>query len=156
MSKHVILALVATLSRVMGDSFIHIPRTGGIAFRMQNTKMKLNVWHSARKPPPVCGYTILRNESDRYCSEWQFYGKRFLRKGRAVKGWRLKKVPASFADFVSDPSTHNTQLKILSGCNLYASDCVVNETTVEIVLRKIYSGCLKNTLSCAECKMHRE
>ena len=41
-----------------------------------------------------------------------------------------------------DNSTHNTQTKILSGCQLYDPHCKVNFDSVVRILRRIETGCL--------------
>ena len=122
-------------------TFIHIPRTGGIA-QIIHRAAPSHVWHSAHRPPPSCGHVLLRNETQRYCSEWKFYGIRFLVKNESVKGWRLRRPPTSFADFLADNSTHNSQVKILAGCNMYDYTCVINRSTVDTIIQKIHSGCI--------------
>ena len=62
--------------------FVHIPRTGGIGLLSEMRQRPFaRVWHTVRDGvPPRCKvFTLLRNETARYCSEWQFYGATFSR-----------------------------------------------------------------------------
>lgn len=127
-------------------TFVHIPRTAGISTR--NEFGFRNVWHSSHTAPPppneCTSSTSLRNETDRYCSEWGFYGLQFFARRVSVKGWTPHNgYHATFESFVNDSSTHNSQTKILSGCTLYDNHCCVNETSVEHIVARIRSGCLK-------------
>lgn len=126
-----------------GSIFVHIPRTGGLS--VQNTHYFSHVWHSQGVPVPTsCNVvTSLRNETDRYCSEWNFYGRRFFAQGDSVKGWMPKSLPTTFEQFANDASTHNTMVRILSGCQLYDDGCEVTEDTVQSILQKIKSGCIR-------------
>lgn len=122
--------------------FIHIPRSGGLSFRIHNNPTC--VWHDASSLPDVnCGtITTLRHPVDRYLSEWNFYGVMFFKKNMTVKGWKpANGFPASFEDFLNDNSTHNSITKILSGCQLY-SRCLVNKASVSHIIEKIKSNCL--------------
>ena len=129
-------------------TFVHIPRTGGIALLGNHSRRFpfVHIWHSNRALPPLCYvYTLLRNETERYCSEWRFYGTRFFMRNQTVKGWKPTRAgfPTSFEEFARDPSTHNTITKILSGCQLYSADCTVDETTVMDVVHRVRSGCIR-------------
>lgn len=121
---------------------LHIPRTGGIGIRGIHSFS--SVWHSAGPVPTSCNlFTALRNETDRYCSEWNFYGARFFAKNKSVKGWIPKSRPKTFQEFSNDSSTHNAMVRILSGCQLYDTSCVLTEGTVDAILSRVKNGCIR-------------
>ena len=123
--------------------FVHIPRTGGLGIR--STHNFSRIWHSYGSPAPTsCNViTSLRNETDRYCSEWNFYGRRFFAQGKSVKGWAPKSHPMTFESFARDKTTHNTMVRILSGCQMYDNECRVTEATVDSILKRIECGCIR-------------
>ena len=135
------VAELSAASRV----YLHIPRTGGLGVRASAAYVR--VWHDAMEaPPPVarCDVsTSLRDAAERYLSEWHFYGTHFFARGRTVKGWRPVKNTATFADDLSDSSTHNSMVKLLSGCQLYAAGCTVGAKDVERLVKLVASGCLR-------------
>lgn len=127
--------------------FIHVPRTGGLSFRSaaRELNIKLRVWHSNRKPPPMeCGcFTNIRNPVKRYISEWKFYGMKFFDKKRKLFGWIPKNgFPHSFEDYFNDTSTHNAFTKILSGCQMF-TDCPVTEKDIDTIVKRVNENCLK-------------
>ena len=127
-----------------GSIFIHIPRTGGLGICRAHACER--VWHSAGAAPKTSSCNIataLRNETERYCSEWNFYGVNFFSKNRTVKGWMPQRRPATFQQFYNDASTHNSMVRILSGCQLYDAGCVVTEDTVRSILARVATGCLR-------------
>lgn len=130
-----------------GDCFVHVPRTGGLSFLRSARKLNISIdsWHTSRKQPRTdCGcMTNIRDPVDRYISEWKFYGLRYFKKKKRLFGWQpAKGFPKSFYDFVQDTSTHNTMTKVLSGCQMY-SNCVVDEHSVQSIVQRVKSGCLK-------------
>ena len=134
---------------LVGTVFVHIPRTGGSSIRRE-AQTSLNVWHSALTSPPDADHcditTSLRNETARYCSEWGHYGLKFFAKDTTVKGWIPHNgFPHTFEEFLRDNSTHNSQTKILSGCQLYDSNCHVDVHSVARIVARIKSGCIRVT-----------
>ena len=125
-----------------GGTFIHIPRTGGLG--LESTYNFSKIWHSNLQPVPTsCTlFTSLRNETDRYCSEWHFYGEKFYVHDKSVKGWIPVSRPKTFEEFAADSSTHNSMVRILSGCQLYDNSCVLTEETVDSIVSKIKQHCI--------------
>ena len=133
--------------------FLHIPRTGGIGIRSNYAFS--SVWHSAGAVPTSCNlFTVLRNETERYCSEWNFYGKHFFAKNKSVKGWIPESRPKTFQEFSSDSSTHNSMVRILSGCQLYDKSCVLTEGTVDAILSRVKNGCIRILHSTGRRRIH--
>jgi len=126
-----------------GDTFVHIPRTGGLG--LGSTYNFSKIWHSNLQPVPTyCGiFTSLRNETDRYCSEWHFYGEQFYVHDKSVKGWIPKSRPKTFEEFAADSSTHNSMVRILSGCQLYDNSYKLTTATVDSIVSKINNNCIK-------------
>lgn len=154
----VALKLFSKIKQINGRRcFIHIPRTGGFTLRKlaKRSGVKLEVWHSNDVPPPLrCDcFTNIRNPIERYISEFKFYGMRKFAKNKKVFGWFPQHgAPKSFEDYVEDTSTHNSMTKILSGCQMY-TNCIVDETTVSMILDRIKSGCL-NVLETTKLPIH--
>jgi len=125
-----------------GGIFLHIPRTGGIGIR--DTYTFPEIWHGAYAVPTSCNIvTALRNETDRYCSEWNFYGENFFIQNKTVKGWIPDSRPKTFEEFANDSSTHNSMVRILSGCQLYDNSCTLTEDTVDAILVRVKNGCIR-------------
>ena len=137
--------------------FLHIPKTAGLSVRKD--QVWESVWHSRGVPvPPIerCNVaTSLRDAARRYVSEWHHYGRQFAA-GATVKGWfpagGTRGKTLSFDDFASDASTHNSMVKLLSGCNMYDSECEVGMDDVDRIVRMVASGCL--SVRSARLRLH--
>jgi len=117
-----------------------------------------HVWHGATTLPPnidqCASATRLRNETDRYCSEWGHYGIHFFVRHKTVKGWKPHDgFPSTFDEFVRDSSTHNTQTKLLSGCQMYDPACRVDVASVARIVERVRNGCLR-LLPSAPTRVH--
>ena len=142
-------------SRASARVYLHIPRTGGSSILQRDRDTPS--WHTAMAPPPqieTCAVEVsLRDATERYLSEWNFYGRRFFQQNRSVKGWRpATGFTPTFAAYSQDVSTHNSMVKLLSGCNLYAPNCSVTRDDVARIVQLIRSRCL--TIRLPEARVH--
>jgi len=121
--------------------FLHIPRTGSFS-RNYDDRFEA-VWsESDADIPTKCPiYAMLRNETSRYCSEWNI-AKYYFKYENAFKGWIPLSYPKTFEEFSNDESTHNAMVRILSGCQLYDETCNPTYQTMMDVFEKIQNGCI--------------
>ena len=121
--------------------FLHIPRTGSFS-RNYNDRFE-KVWSESDEDIPTkCPiYAMLRNETSRYCSEWNV-AKNYFKTEDTFKGWIPLSYPKTFEEFSNDESTHNAMVRILSGCQLYDETCNPTYQTMMNVFEKIQNGCI--------------